>query len=305
MGKKSWLSILLVSVMILSMGLIAGCGGGEKESNGQNPAEKTTIKFGGSSTLAPILAKCADNFTEEFKTWNNVDASLPEEPIVIFVSTGGSGFGFKSAIDKTFDFGMVTRDLNDDEKTALAEGTIVQLGSDVLDVAVNNENPLPAVKPDLTTEELVAIFSGEVTKWSELDEALPERSIVVAVRDLGGGASIVFDNAIMKGTPISPDALQLPSMGALGGKIMDNADTIGYVSSGLVNQNQDKLIPFSVDGVEPTLDNINSGQYNISRPLLLISQDSPNKFEAAFLDYLQSDKGLKVVEDLGYVPLSR
>ena len=150
LGKRNWLSILLISLMVLSMGVLAGCGGGEKPG-GQETANKTAIKFGGSSTLAPILAKCADDFTEEFKTWNNVHADLPEEPIVIFVSTGGSGFGFKSAMDKTFDFGMVTRDLKDEEKEALAEGTIVQLGSDVLDVAVNNENPLPTVKTDLST----------------------------------------------------------------------------------------------------------------------------------------------------------
>ena len=66
---------------------------------------------------------------------------------------------------------------------------------------------------------------------------------------MGGGASEVFDNTVVKGTPISEDALQLPSMGALAGKIMENSDTIGYVSSGLVNQNPDKLIPLSVNGI--------------------------------------------------------
>lgn len=301
MKKSKWV-LFLVSALILGLLLISGC------ANGQNSGQanaNNTIKFGGSSTLAPILAKCADDFTEEFKTWQNVDSNLPDEPIVIFVSTGGSGFGVKSALDGTFDFGMVTRDLSADEEVSFSDGTIVQLGSDVLDVAVNYENPLTKVKTDLSTEEIISIFSGEINSWSQLDGSLPERPIVVAVRDLGGGASIVFDNAIMKGTPISPEALQLPSMGALGGKIMDNADTIGYVSSGLVNQNPDKLIPFSVDGIAPTLENINSGKYNISRPLLLVSPQAPDEYQAAFINYLKSDKGLKVVEELGYVPLSR
>ncbi len=301
MRRRKWL-FLLVSTLILGTLLISGCGNGQ---DGEQAREDKTIKFGGSSTLAPILAKCADDFTEEFKTWQNVDSSLPDEPIVIFVSTGGSGFGLKSALDGTFDFGMVTRDLNTDEEASFADGTIVQLGSDVLDVAVNHENPLTKVKKDLTTEEIVAVFSGEIQNWSELDASLPERPIVVAVRDLGGGASIVFDNAIMKGTPISPEALQLPSMGALGGKIMDNADTIGYVSSGLVNQNPDKLIPLSVDGIAPTIENINSGKYNISRPLLLVSPQKPDEYQKAFINYLQSDKGLKVVDELGYVPVSK
>ena len=86
---------------------------------------------------------------------------------------------------------------------------------------------------------------------------------------------------------------------------MDNADTIGYVSSGLVNQNPDKIIPLSVDGVVPTLENINSGAYKIGRPLLMLSKDKPDAKEQKFLDYLQSDKGLKVVEDMGYIPVSQ
>lgn len=137
---------------------------------------------------------------------------------------------------------MVSKALTDEEEEQFAEGSVVQLGSDVLAIGVNPANPVAEVKPDLSTEELVAIFSGEYKTWKELDPALPDTPIVVAVRDVGGGASEVFDKAVMKGTPISSEALQIPSMGALAGKIMDNKDVIGYVSSGLVNQNPDKII---------------------------------------------------------------
>lgn len=300
MKERKWLIILLVSILALC--LLSGCTGNGKDTAA---ADDKAVKIGGSSTLAPIIAKCADNFTEEYKTWNKVDAGLPEEPIVIFVSTGGSGFGLKSAVDGTFDLGMVSKDLSDEEKEQFAEGSIVQLGSDVLDIAVNPANPIAEVKPDLSTEELVAIFSGKVKTWKELDPALPDKQIVVAVRDVGGGASEVFDKAVMKGTAISAEALQIPSMGALAGKIMDNEDTIGYVSSGLVNQNPDKIKPLSVDGIAPTNENISSGKYKISRPLLLVSKDKPNEREKLFLDYLQSDKCTKVVEELGYVPVIR
>lgn len=304
MKKIVCLTVLLIT--FLALGLFAGCS--SNQPGGENNAatkEDVSIKIGGSSTLAPIIAQCADQFTEEFKTWDKVDASLPEEPIVIFVSTGGSGFGLKSAVDGTFDFGMVSKNLKDEEKGQFADGTITQLGSDVLVIGVNANNPVAQVKPDMTTEELVAIFSGQVKNWKDVDPSLPDRPIVVAVRDLGGGASEVFDTAVMKGTPISDQALQIPSMGALAGKIMDNADTIGYVSSGLVNQNPDKIIPISVDDIAPTLENINSGAYKVGRPLLLVSKEAPNDREQKFLDYLLSEPGLKVVEEMGYIPVAR
>jgi phosphate transport system substrate-binding protein len=62
MRGNKWLSILLISVLALC--LLCGCAGNEQQ------AETTSIKIGGSSTMAPIIAKCADNFTDEYKTWN-------------------------------------------------------------------------------------------------------------------------------------------------------------------------------------------------------------------------------------------
>lgn len=295
--------IVVGLISLLMMGLLAGCSSNPAPAPEANaPKADTSIRIGGSSTLSPIIAKCADNFTEEFKTWDKVDGSLPAESIVIFVSTGGSGFGVKSALDGTFDMGLVARALKDEEKTQLQAGTTSQMGSDVLTIAVNPKNPITTIKPDITRDELKKIFAGEITKWNQLDPALPDQTIIVAVRDLGGGASEVFNTAVMKGTPISKDAQQIPSMGALAGKVMDNEMTIGYVSSGLVNQNADKLSALSIDGIAPTLENIKSGAYDIGRPLLIVTKDTPTAKQKAFLDYLMSDKGFKVVEDLGYIP---
>ncbi|MGI6429280.1 MAG: phosphate ABC transporter substrate-binding protein [Syntrophomonadaceae bacterium] len=301
MKRQNLLIVGLIS--LLMMVLLVGCSSDSAETpEGATPQADTSIRIGGSSTLSPIIAKCADNFTEEFKTWDKVDASLPAENIVIFVSTGGSGFGVKSTIDGTFDLGLVARTLKDEEKAELEGGQTNQIGSDVLTIAVNPNNPITTIKPDISREELKNIFAGEITTWNQLDPALPDKAIIVAVRDLGGGASEVFDTAVMKGTPISKDAQQIPSMGALAGKVMENDMAIGYVSSGLVNQNADKLFALSIDGIAPTLENIKSGEYDIGRPLLIITKSEPTAKQQAFLDYLMSDKGFAVVEDLGYIP---
>ncbi len=301
MKRQNLLIVGLIS--LLMMVLLVGCSSDSAETpEGATPQADTSIRIGGSSTLSPIIAKCADNFTEEFKTWDKVDASLPAENIVIFVSTGGSGFGVKSTLDGTFDLGLVARTLKDEEKAELEGGQTNQIGSDVLTIAVNPNNPITTIKPDITREELKNIFAGEITTWNQLDPALPDKAIIVAVRDLGGGASEVFDTAVMKGTPISKDAQQIPSMGALAGKVMENDMAIGYVSSGLVNQNADRLFALSIDGIAPTLENIKSGEYDIGRPLLIITKSEPTAKQQAFLDYLMSDKGFAVVEDLGYIP---
>jgi phosphate transport system substrate-binding protein len=268
----------------------------------QATAKDQSIKIGGSSTLAPTVAKIADDFTEKYKTWNKVDASLPEEQIVIFVSTGGSGFGVKAATEGTVDIGMTARDIKDSEKEKMPNGKIYRLGTDALTIAVNPKNPVLQVKPDVTTEEVKKIFAGEISTWKQLDERLPDRPIVVAVRDLGGGASQVFDELVMKGTPIAKEALQIPSMGALAAKVMENADAIGYVSTGMVAQNEGKISVLSVEGIAPTAENISSGKYKIARPLLIFTKEEPKGQLKFFIDYLMSEKGRQVVEEMGFIP---
>lgn len=290
--------ITLLLVAMLTMLSLAGC----SSSTSQTSAKETSIKLGGSSTLAPVIAKCADDFTEKFQTWNKVNSKLKEEPIVIFVATGGSGFGVKSAINNTVDMGLVSREIKDTEKEKLPNHKIYKLGYDALTISVHPQNPLLQVKPNLTKDEVKRIFAGEIKTWKELDARLPDRPIVLAVRDLGGGASQVFDEIVMKGTPISKEAIQLPSMGALAGKVQDNVDAIGYVSVGLVQQNKGKISVLSVDTINPTVENISNGTYKLSRPLLLLAKTKLDDQQQEFLNYLLSEKGTKVLESMGFVP---
>jgi phosphate transport system substrate-binding protein len=297
-------ALQLILVMALALALLVGCGQNEQpaEQGKDTAAQEQSIKIGGSSTLSPVIAQLANEYTEEYGTWNKVDASLPEEPIVIFVSTGGSGFGVKSAINGTFDIGLVSRTIKDEEKEQVPNGQIIKVGTDALAISVNPQNPILQVKPNLTTEELKNIFAGEIKTWKELDPQLPDRQIVLAIRDLGGGASEVFDTSVMKGTPVAKEAIQLPSMGALAGKVMENVDAIGYVSTGLVDQNKGKIAVLSIDGVEPTDENIASDAYKISRPLIMLTKEQPTAQQQKFIDFVMSEEGLAVVKEMGFVP---
>ncbi len=93
------------------------------------------------------------------------------------------------------------------------------------------------------------------------------------------------------------DAIQSPSMGALVAKVIENKDAIGYASFGMVNQNEGKLVPMKVDGVEPTTENIVSGDYKISRPLIVVKKGelSPPE-QKAFMDVVTSDVGAQIIE---------
>ena len=92
------------STLFLALALtlsLAACGststtGSEAESTGEPEnagAFQSDILFCGSTSLYPIMSSLASSFTEEYVTWDQVDASFPAENISIYVAPGGSGVG--------------------------------------------------------------------------------------------------------------------------------------------------------------------------------------------------------------------
>ncbi|MGI6679517.1 MAG: phosphate ABC transporter substrate-binding protein [Dehalobacterium sp.] len=310
MNRKLLKSLLALSlIMLLSLGLV-GCGGQEQGTNGEPDAGsdtaanefKSEIKFYGSSTLAPVMSQLSTDFNEEYGTWDQVDNTFAEKDIAIYVSGGGSSAGVKSVIDGVSDFGMVSRNVKDEEKEKIAAYQEFLLGMDALTISVNPQNKLTEIKDSLTTEEIKKIFAGEYKTWNEVDASLPNNEIVVVTRDIGGGAHEVFQKAIMGDSEVKADVIQAPSMGALVTKIIENENAIGYASYGMVNQNEGQIFPFKVDGIEASAENILDGSYKVSRPLILIKNGELTGPEQAFMDYVLSDTGLSVIEKLGFVP---
>lgn len=313
MKKISFISIILVLMLVLTVGCTKEQPAPQQPAAPEAPVTpevqdakdefNSQILFNGSSTLAPVMAAISTNFIEGFVTWDKVDVSFPEKNIAIYVSAGGSGQGVKSVIDKTSDFGMVARTVKDSEKEQLPELKEFKVGIDALTLGVNPNNPVLSVKDDLTKDEIVKIFSGEYKTWKDLDASLPDKEIIVVTRDIGGGAHEVFQSKIMGDVDVKADAIQAPSMGALVTKIIENEFAIGYASFGVVNQNVGKVATIKVDGVEATQENIVNGSYIIQRPLIAIFNGELTQPQQAFMDYVMSDVGMKVVESMGFVPV--
>ena len=305
--KKKILSVILSLAMVMS--LAVGCGSNESASDDSTETateavESNQILFNGSSTLAPVITSIATDFFETYGTWNAYDSSLPEEDIAIYVSAGGSGQGAKAVIDGTTTFGMLARSVKDEEKEAIEDMKEYQIGIDALTIAVNPESPVTQVLDDLSTEQIVALFSGEYATWKDLDSSLPEEEIIVITRDINGGAHEVFQKNIMGDTEVKADAIQASSMGELVQAIIDNPYAIGYASFGVANQNEGKVVALKVNGVEASVETILDGSYIIQRPLLLITSGEPTAVEQAILDVILGEEGQATIEEMGYIPMN-
>lgn len=275
----------------LTLLMLIGCG---KEF-------KNDINFTGSSTLSPVINKIGEELSQN-KTWDKLEDSLPKKEIELNVTSGGSGLGVKSLIEGTSDFGMVSREVSEKEKGKIKDYKEFKLGTDALTISVNPQSPILSLTDDISYEQLKNIFSGNYKYWNDLDSSLEHKEIIVVTRDLSGGAHKVFQKIVMGNEDVKDDVIQAPSMGALTKKIITNKYAIGYVSFGLVNQNKGKVVSLKVNGIVPTKENIINGSYQISRPLLLIASGDLSKTETIFLNLATSANGLKIIENLGFIP---
>lgn len=305
------------STLFLALALtlsLAACGsttttgsGNESTSEPQSDgAFQSSILFCGSTSLYPIMSSLASSFTEEYVTWDQVDASFPAENISIYVAPGGSGVGVSAAIDGTADFGMVAREMKDSEVEALGENyQSFIVARDALTVSVNAQNPICGIMDDMSTETIRQIFSGEISTWDQVDASLPAETINVYIRDLSGGAYEVFQTAVMGDSEVTASATQSASMTDLATNIANDPWGIGYAGFGAYNKANEGgqvLVAMKVDGVEATTENILSGDYTIQRPVMFVTGAEITSSEQAFIDYIFSQVGYNVVEANGYIP---
>ena len=108
------------------------------------------IVVAGSSSVTPVMEKLKE-------AYNAVNPNL-----TIDIQQSDSSTGMTSAIDGLCDIGMASRDLKDSELEAGRTPTAIAL--DGIAVIVNNESEMTG----LTSDQVRAIFMGEITEWSEV-----------------------------------------------------------------------------------------------------------------------------------------
>ena len=83
--------------------------------------------------------------------------------------------------------------------------------------------------------------------------------------------------------------------------VAQDPSAIGYISLGSLN---DTVKAVKVEGIEATEENIESGDYKISRPFnLAYKEDGLDDVSKDFLDYCLSKEAQDIVKEEGYVPL--
>jgi phosphate transport system substrate-binding protein len=250
--------------------LLSGCSG----------KSESKISVVGSTSVQPL----ADELGMEFKN---------QSDIKVDVNGVGSTAGIKAVNDGTCDIGTSSRELTDEEKKWNLKETVI--ATDGIAVIANSANKVG----DLSKEQIVKIFKGEIKNWKEVGG--DDKEIIVVSREAGSGTRGAFEELLKlekkegdkKISLVIENALIAEGNGAVMANVAGKDNAIGYMSIGMVDQTKVKKL--KVDGVEATEQNVSDKKYIISRPFIMLTKGEPKKEAKEFLDFILSDAGQKIV----------
>jgi phosphate transport system substrate-binding protein len=248
--------------------------------------EQVKILLSGSSTVGPLVQEIGKRY-EKLNPGVRVD-----------VQTGGSSRGIAEAKSGLADIGMSSRALKESEIEGRMQWPIA---TDGVCFIVHADNPVPQI----SESQLVGIMRGEIDNWNQLGgddrpiffiNRAAGRSELELVNDYFG-----IDPADMKASLVAGENQQGIKL------VATTPDSISYMSVGA----SEEAIAFSTPirmlplaGVAATSGTVETGEFPLSRPLILVTGSQPRQEVQKFIQFAQSKEVADLVRELSYVPIS-
>jgi phosphate binding protein len=256
-------------------------------------AQQTNITVKGSDTMVILGQRWAETY-------------MSKKPgVTIQVTGGGSGTGIAALINGTTTIAESSRSMKDAEK----QNVKAKQGKDVLElpvavdglaVYVHEKNPIS----ELSIPQIRGIYTGAIRNWKEVGG--PDARIILYSRENNSGTYVYFKEEVLANADFFPTAQTLPGTAAVINAVSKDPRGIGY--GGIAYGKGIKHLRVKKDAsspaVEPTMENVLDGSYPISRPLFWYTAGQPTGHVRDFVEWVVSPEGQKVVENVGYYPLS-
>ncbi|MGL6351489.1 MAG: substrate-binding domain-containing protein, partial [Aeromonas sp.] len=158
---------------------------------------------------------------------------------------------------------------------------------------------------EISLDQLKDIFTGKITNWKDLGGA--DSSIVLYSRENSSGTYEFFKEHVLKKQDFAASAQTMPGTAAVLQAVAKDPHGIGYGGAAYGAGARALKVKKAADAaaVEPNAETVKAGTYPISRELYIYL--NPAVDQGAIQDYLtwiKSPDGQKVVQDVGYFPLT-
>ena len=276
MNRKKFLSSL---VGLSVIGGITAC----NQNSANLSSDKLTLT--GSSTVAPLVSEIAKKF----------EAEHPE--VRIDVQTGGSSRGLADAAQGIADIGMVSRALKENE----TDFQSFAIANDGIGIILQSSNPVESLSDEL----VVDIYTGKIDNWQQVGG---DNAPITVVNKAEGRSTLelFLDHFQLDNSQIQADVIIGDNQQGIK-TVAGNKNAIGYVSIGTAERDISAGVPLkllSVGGVDASTATVQDGTFPLSRPLNLVTTETPSGLTKEFIEFAQSEKVNDLVEAQNFVPIS-
>lgn len=249
-------------------------------------SNKNVIRIKGSDTMKRLVTVLA----EEYMKKNN--------DVYIDVSGGGSAEGIEDLIKGEIDICNSSRPMKAEEIEKLARlynkmGLSHLIGKDAVVIYLNKNNPVS----NLSLSDVKNIYECKIKKWSKFGG--DSIKIDVATRNRFSGTRLFFRERFLDGDQICSDDYVFSTTREIINFIENNKDAIGYGGYGFKGN-----INFAkINSVLPNLITIRNDKYPVTRYLHFYTIDEPVGDVKAFINWVISEEGQKIIEREGFISI--
>jgi phosphate transport system substrate-binding protein len=252
--------------------------------------DKITVK--GSDTMVILAQRWAEKYM------------VAHPDVIIQVTGGGSGVGISALINGATDICNASRPMKPSEFDKLKQrygtrGVEIKSALDGLSVYVNSGCPVQ----ELSLGQLKDIYTGKITNWKDIGG--PNEKIILYGRENSSGTYVYFKDNVLMGDDYTSTVQSMPGTAAVVNAVAKDKNGIGYGGAAYgqgireVKVKKDATSP----AYAPTMENIKSGNYPISRYLYMYVRNRPTGALKNYIDWTLSEEGQKVVSEVGYFPI--
>jgi phosphate transport system substrate-binding protein len=252
-----------------------------------------TIKVSGSTTIHPLMSKITAHFTNT------------NEKYKFDITSSGSKEGIANLYKDATDIAMSSHIISPAEKSNFRTNNMEYvefiLAGDALVFITNVNNPIKK----LSTEQLVAIFTGKTLNWNELGGANAEIKIIS--RDTNSGTYSFLKEEILESSPLYSKAKIVKSNEELFKSVINDQTCIGYTSFSNLDYSVEPINVSFDQGktyISPRVETVNNLTYKYFRGLYLYYKPSKYQKIKPFMDLVKTDTIKKIIKQNGYIPIN-
>jgi phosphate transport system substrate-binding protein len=222
------------------------------------------------------------------------DAFQKQHPTITWQGLAdiGSNAGVNLVVSGETDLGYISRDLLDVEKGKVEA---LPIGASGTAVAVASNNTIKS----LTKDQVAKIFTGAVTDWKDVG-GTPGK-IRILIRESGAATRSAFEAYFFDGKKpaYAPNAVEVTTYDETVKAINSFKESIGMVTMNAATFGNTTIAFATIDGVAASRENLNSGKYQVRRPLYLVYDPAKAKPAIkAFVDFVKGPEGQKILAGL-------